>query len=491
MLRSTPLLIGITMLAYLVSVVFGESFITFSPPALYRLGGNLAALSLTGDGWRLLTNVFLHAGLVHLLLNMYMLFLVGRLSERWFGQAGTLAIYLLGGLWASYSSACWLGWRLISEPNADMTVSVGASGAIMALCGALIVMAWLHDDTPPLLKKEGVTLSGTGKVLVQTVAINIVMGFAIKGVDQAAHLGGLISGAVFGLTVGAAVDVTRIGWSLHRRIVLTALTAVAVLYASLSLASWSALREWRVSWDQEAAEQAAVDQQAEKKDQAEHEARQAEAAATKARKKAAEALRATLPAPVSEQESAGQVVRLDDAEALARLEAEFAVPPALKGIPDDVGHVLPRQGPADGLFLARTSSDGLQMMRPGSQNASPEVVAAWTLCDAEYMGQVTDPDSAWHDGTGRELVAALGKQPVVLVTDLATGVELGMYLMPGFPTRALFSADGKRLLVESSDSEGHHYMNIVDIARRMSDADARKYIPQELICGWTSGDKAQ
>ncbi|WP_316877428.1 rhomboid family intramembrane serine protease, partial [Ralstonia edaphi] len=259
----TTLLIGITAFVFLLSIVFGEGFVTFSPSALYRLGGNLAALSLTGDTWRLLTNVFLHAGIVHLLLNMYMLFLVGRLAERWFGQAGTLAIYLLGGLWASYASACWLGWQLVSQADASMTVSVGASGAIMALCGSLIVMAWLHDDTPPLLAKEGATLSGTGKVLMQTVAINIVMGFAINGVDQAAHLGGLLAGAIFGLAVGAATDVARMGWSPHRRIVLTAVTAVGVLYGCLSLATWPALREWRISWNQEAAEQDAVEQRAE------------------------------------------------------------------------------------------------------------------------------------------------------------------------------------------------------------------------------------
>lgn len=487
----TLVLIGITAFVFLLSTVFGEGFITFSPSALYRLGGNLAPLSLTGDAWRLLTNVFLHAGIVHLLLNMYMLFLVGRLAERWFGQAGTLAIYLLGGVWASYTSACWLGWQLVSQADANMTVSVGASGAIMALCGALIVMAWLHDDTPPLLAKEGVTLPGTGKVLVQTVAINIVMGFAIKGVDQAAHLGGLLSGAIFGLTVGAATDVARIGWSPHRRIVLTALAAMAVLYACLSLAPWPALREWRVSWNLEAAEQDGIEQRAEEERRAERDAKRAEAAATKVRTKAADALRATLPPPVTEQESAGQTVKWDDAAAVARLDAEFPPPPPAQSTPEDVGQTLPRQGPADGLLVTHPSADRLQLIRPGATNTSPEVVAAWTLCDAEYMGQITDPGAVWHDGAGRELIASLGHQPVVRVTDLATGVELGMYLMPGFPKSAWFSPDGKRLVVESRDSDGHDYINIVNIARRMSEADARKYIPQEFICGWSGGGNVQ
>lgn len=491
-LRATPLLIGITGLVYLVSVVLGGGLVSMSVPALYKLGGNVAAFSLTGDGWRLLTNVFLHAGLLHLLLNMYMLFLVGRLSERWFGQAGTLAIYVLGGLWASYTSACWLGWKLVSEPNADMTASVGASGAIMALCGALIVMSWLHDDTPPLLAKEGGSLSGTGKALVQTVVINVVMGFAIKGVDQAAHLGGLLAGAVFGLAVGAATNTERAGWLLHRRILFTALAAVLALYACLSLAPWSALREWRTLWNQEAAEQATIDQQAEAEQRAEHEARQAKATATKARNKAADALRATLPAPVSEQESAGQVISLDDAGTLARLENEFPMPPpAPRGVSDNAGQILPRQGPVDGLFLTWASASLLQLARPGKQDASADVVTTWTLCDAEYVGQVMEPGAAWHDGSGRQLVAALGHQPVVSVTDLSTGVELGMYLMPGFPKSAQFSLDGKRLLVESRDGDGHYYMNVVDIARRMSEADARKYIPTAFICGWANGDKAQ
>jgi membrane associated rhomboid family serine protease len=451
----------------------------------------LTTFTLTGDGWRLLSSVFLHVGLVHLLLNMYMLLLVGRLAERWFGQAGTLAIYLLGGVWASYASACWLGWKVVSDDHVGMVVSVGASGAIMALCGAVVVAAWLHDDTPPLLAKEGGTLSGTSKVLVQTVVINVVMGFVIKGVDQAAHLGGLVAGALLGLAVSAMADAARAGWLLHRRIVVTALVAVTALYGCLWLAPWSALREWRVLWDKDAAEQATIDQQAEEEKRTERDARQAEAVATKARNKAADALRATLPAPVSEQESAGQAVPVEDAAAVARVEAEFVAPLAPRGVPEDVGAILPRQGPADGLFLSRPSALGLLLARPGPQEASPEVVAAWTLCDAEYMGQVMEPGAAWHDGAGRQLVAALGKQPVVSVTDLATGVELGMYRMPGDPDQVRFSTDGKRLLVGSHDSDGHLYLNMVDIARRMREADARRYIPNALICGWEEGSGAR
>ncbi|CAJ0720209.1 hypothetical protein LMG6871_03627 [Ralstonia edaphis] len=216
-----------------------------------------------------------------------------------------------------------------------------------------------------------------------------------------------------------------------------------------------------------------------------------EAAAAKVRAKAAAALRAALPPPVTEQESAGQAVKWDDAAAVARLDAEFPPPPAPKNPPESVGQILPRQGPADGLLVTWLSVDSLQLIRPGAANTPSEVVAAWTLCDAEYMGQITEPGAAWHDGAGRELVASLGHQPVVRVTDMATGVEVGMYLMPGLPKSARFSPDGKRMVVESRDSDGHDYMNIVDIARRMSEADARKYIPQEFICGWSGGGKAQ
>ncbi|WP_081262396.1 rhomboid family intramembrane serine protease [Ralstonia solanacearum] len=487
--RVTSLLIGVTALAYLLSVVLGDGLLNISFPTLYSLGGNVAAFSLTGDGWRLLTNIFLHAGPLHLLLNLYMLFLVGKLSECWFGQLGTLAIYLLGGLWASYASACWLGWKTISDANADLTVSVGASGAIMALCGAVVVMAWLHDDTPPPLAKEGVTLSGTGNALVQTVAINVVMGFAIKGVDQAAHLGGLAAGTVLGLAVGAVTDTARSGWVPHRRIVFTALVTGAVLYGCLRLAPWPVLREWRVVWDKEAVEEEAAERRAAEAPRVEREARRAEAEAAKARTKAADALRATLPAPVSEPESAGQSIPLEDAAAVARIEAEFAALPPPRGMSDAIDEILPRQGPVDGLVLIRTSASGLALARPRAQEASPQVIEAWTLCDAEYMGQVMEPGAAWHDGAGRQLVAALGHQPVVSVTDLATGVEIGMYSMPGYPKRAQFSADGKRLLIESRDSGDHRYLNVVDIARRMSDANARQSVPNALICGWAKGDK--
>jgi membrane associated rhomboid family serine protease len=248
---ATLIVISVTAVMYFLSFVANQSVIDIPPPELQRLGGNLAALSLTGDPWRLFTSIFLHAGLMHLLLNLYMLFMVGKLAEHRFGQSGMLAIYLVGGVWASYASACWLGMGTFpSDPSKfgmpgsiRLIVSVGASGAIMALCGAVLMAMVMEGE-------EG---TGGGKALAQVVGINVLMGFFVKGVDQAAHLGGIAAGAALGATVGIALDDAARGWAIRRRMVLSTVVAMALLGLLLAVSPWPQLRELRSVWDEDEA----------------------------------------------------------------------------------------------------------------------------------------------------------------------------------------------------------------------------------------------
>lgn len=184
----------------------GLSWTEPSNVELTRWGANVSALTLTGDTWRLLSSMFLHGGIVHLLMNMYMLLVLGLVAEARFRSFPMLCTYLATGLVGSALSALWnanqkvmmyhpvLGTPLGHE-TLRVVVSVGASGALMGLAGALLVEALRNklDETP---EAEG------GKMLpaiAQVVGLNLLLGAFMDGIDQAAHVGGLMAGVGAGL----------------------------------------------------------------------------------------------------------------------------------------------------------------------------------------------------------------------------------------------------------------------------------------------------
>ncbi len=142
---------------------------------------------LYGEWWRLLTAAFLHGGFLHIAFNMYVLFVLGPTLERVLGHARFVVLYVvaaLGGSIASYT---------FSDPR---TVSVGASGAIFGLMGALIV--------------AGRRLRWDIRQVLILLAINVVIGFISPGVDWRAHFGGLVVGAlVAGVFVWTPPPFTR------------------------------------------------------------------------------------------------------------------------------------------------------------------------------------------------------------------------------------------------------------------------------------------
>jgi membrane associated rhomboid family serine protease len=143
---------------------------------------------LAGEYWRLMTAVFAHAGVLHLLFNMYALFIVGPYVELLYGRFLYLTFYLLCGLAGSVASFLFL-------PNP----SVGASGAIFGMFGLLAVANYVHK---PALGRQARALTGQ---IVMLIAINLIIGFGGGAfgvaVDNFAHIGGLLAGAWLGLTV--------------------------------------------------------------------------------------------------------------------------------------------------------------------------------------------------------------------------------------------------------------------------------------------------
>jgi membrane associated rhomboid family serine protease len=160
-------LIGISVGVFLLQMLAGVNSVA-GDWGMWPIG-----IAANGEWWRLLTAAFLHGSFLHIAFNMYVLFALGPTLERILGHTRYLLLYILSAIGGSVAS------YLISNMN---TVSVGASGAIFGLMGALVVAGRrLKYDVTQVLVLLG---------------INVVIGFVSPGVDWRAHLGGLITGAI-------------------------------------------------------------------------------------------------------------------------------------------------------------------------------------------------------------------------------------------------------------------------------------------------------
>ena len=151
-------------------------------------GGDFVGGILGGEWWRLLSSMFLHAGLIHLGFNCYVLWIFGNEIERQIGRLFTLAVFLVTGVFAGAASFAF-------APG--LTVGVGASGAIFGLVGAFITYNYL--------RRHQVMAQARLRSALSLLAINLIIGFSIPGIDWRAHVGGLVAG----LVAGFAVDPSR------------------------------------------------------------------------------------------------------------------------------------------------------------------------------------------------------------------------------------------------------------------------------------------
>jgi membrane associated rhomboid family serine protease len=179
------LLIAANLAMFVVEVVLGGPGALLGGPdtnRLFDLGAANPLAIADGQFWRLFTAMFLHAGLIHIAFNMYGLYLFGYLIENAFSAARFLAVYLVGGLLASVTS-----FAFGAHPFA---VSVGASGAVFALLGAWVAYNY---------RRRGSSLASANlQWALMLIGINLLLGFSIARIDNFAHIGGLVAGAVAG-----------------------------------------------------------------------------------------------------------------------------------------------------------------------------------------------------------------------------------------------------------------------------------------------------
>nr|WP_294862471.1 rhomboid family intramembrane serine protease [uncultured Fluviicola sp.] len=178
----TPILINLNLAVFILMVISGVDFMTPANESLIAWGANFRPVTLEGGWWRLFTNCFLHIGVFHLLMNMFALLYIGLLLEPYLGKAKFTAAYCLTGIAASIASLCWH----------DLTISAGASGAIFGMYGVFLAMLSTN-----LIEKAA------RKALLTSIGVfvgyNLLNGLkADSGIDNAAHIGGLLSGLVIG-----------------------------------------------------------------------------------------------------------------------------------------------------------------------------------------------------------------------------------------------------------------------------------------------------
>jgi rhomboid protease GluP len=183
----TQAIFGINVAVFIAMALAGVSMLDNpSGQDLVHWGANFGPFTVSGQWWRLLTCVFVHGGLLHIAFNMWCLWDLGRLAESVYGHWTFATVYLICGLAASLASVIW-------NP---VILSVGASGAIFGIAGALIASFYLGEFSLPRAAMTGMLRS-----VVVFVGYNLFFGAVIARTDNAAHIGGLLMGLLLGALI--------------------------------------------------------------------------------------------------------------------------------------------------------------------------------------------------------------------------------------------------------------------------------------------------
>ena len=196
----TPILIAICLIVYALTL-YNESII-------YYLANN-AALFKFGEIYRIITSIFVHANIWHLVCNMYSLYIIGSQVENFLGRKKFIIIYLVSGIIGNLMSMTF-----------SSGFSVGASGAIFGLMGSLVYFGYHYRlYLNSIIKSQ----------IMPLIVLNLMLGFMIPGIDNFAHIGGLIGGYLATMALGASEKATNLekrnGW-----IVLILLSAFLIIF---------------------------------------------------------------------------------------------------------------------------------------------------------------------------------------------------------------------------------------------------------------------
>ena len=215
-IRFTYVFIVFNFVVFLLMEFLGG---TTDPSTLFAFGAKSNPAIDSGEVWRFLTPVFIHIGLLHLAFNSYALWIVGQQVERLYGSARFVVLYVLMGIAGVVGS-------YVFNPG---SLSAGASGAIFGLFGVLLIFGIRNRQTVPAFLRRAI-----GAGVLPVILLNLVIGFTIPAIDNAAHLGGLLAGMMLAAAVRfqepgmSPGRLARIGQVAALAIVLTSFQQVAV-----------------------------------------------------------------------------------------------------------------------------------------------------------------------------------------------------------------------------------------------------------------------
>ena len=180
----THLIMAICFIMFGVTALFDglDALLSVNTVTVLKLGANWAPLLKGGEVWRLISYMFLHAGIIHLMINMYSLLILGTQTETFIGKWKFLVIYLVSGICGGLMSSA-------LDPN----VSIGASGAIFGLTGSLLYFGYHYRNY------LGAALRNQ---IIPVIIINLLIGYMTPNIDNWCHIGGLIGGFLITMAVG-------------------------------------------------------------------------------------------------------------------------------------------------------------------------------------------------------------------------------------------------------------------------------------------------
>lgn len=219
-LIATPAIVSANLLVFAAMIATGVHLFAPTVQSVAEWGANFGPKTMNGQWWRLVTCMFLHYGILHLGLNMWVLWDLGGLVERLVGNFGFIVLYFVSGIAGSMASLAW-------NP---LVVSAGASGAVFGVAGALLGLIAFRRDTVP-----AEVLKHLRNSMVAFLAYNVFYGIAAPGIDMAAHVGGLAAGFVCGLLLSQPLSVEMIARRRLRNAAMLAAGAIVLPIAVFAL----------------------------------------------------------------------------------------------------------------------------------------------------------------------------------------------------------------------------------------------------------------
>jgi len=182
----TESIIAINIIIYIICAIANQNFFDIDLEILLEFGASNGFLVVLKDQWyRLFTSMFLHGGLMHIVMNMFSLYIVGKGVELYFSRLSYILLYIFSGIVGSMVS-------LFIHPG---SIGVGASGAIFGIFGAIMGFFVVYRNQ---LASNGIKVFKEFGVIL---GLNLIFGLSISSIDMSAHIGGLVVGFVGGYMI--------------------------------------------------------------------------------------------------------------------------------------------------------------------------------------------------------------------------------------------------------------------------------------------------